>query len=120
MTQFLAASWIWILLIGGMLVMHLGHGRRMGGMGHTGTMGGGCGGGQAPSSGGRSHLSSPGVPGDWRSDPEHANPSAAGYANSSPSGHGDPSLSGYSDPVGAEPPLQAPVVAGRGHRHGGC
>ena len=35
MTRFLAANWLWILLIGGMLYMHLGHGRR----GHGGHMG---------------------------------------------------------------------------------
>ena len=36
MTRFLAANWLWILLIGGMVVMHFGHGRA----GHMG----GCGG----------------------------------------------------------------------------
>ena len=41
MTRFLEANWIWILLIGGMLAMHLRH--RHGG--HMGAgMGGGCGG----------------------------------------------------------------------------
>ena len=40
MLGFLSANWIWILLIGGMLVMHLGHGRH--GNGHG--MAGGCGG----------------------------------------------------------------------------
>jgi hypothetical protein len=38
MLAFLAANWLWMLLIGGMLVMHLGH--RHHGDGH-----GGCGGG---------------------------------------------------------------------------
>ena len=28
MTSFLAANWIWILLIGGFLFMHFGHRRR--------------------------------------------------------------------------------------------
>lgn len=37
MWQFLSANWIWFLLIGAMLWMHLGHGR------HGGQ--GGCGGG---------------------------------------------------------------------------
>ena len=37
MWEFLSANWIWILLIGAMLLMHLGHG------GHGGH--GGCGGG---------------------------------------------------------------------------
>lgn len=34
MLEFLNGNWLWILLIGGMLVMHLGHGR-----GHGGHMG---------------------------------------------------------------------------------
>ena len=33
MLEFLSANWIWILLIGGMLFMHLGHGGHGGGMG---------------------------------------------------------------------------------------
>ena len=41
MFQFLNSNWVWILLIGGMLFMHLGHG---GHGGHGG--GGGCGGHQ--------------------------------------------------------------------------
>ncbi|MHB1773112.1 MAG: hypothetical protein ACYCST_15490 [Acidimicrobiales bacterium] len=41
MTSFLAANWIWILLIGGFLFMHFGH--RHGG--HMGGGMGGCGGG---------------------------------------------------------------------------
>jgi hypothetical protein len=109
MTQFLAANWIWVLLIGGMLVMRLSHRRRMGGMGQMGGTGGGCGGGQVPSSGGQAHLASPGAPGDWRSDLEHANPSAVGYAN--------PSASGYAEP---SPSDQQPQAAGSAHRHGGC
>lgn len=36
MLEFLSSNWLWILLIGGMLLMHLGHGR-----GHGGHMGGG-------------------------------------------------------------------------------
>jgi hypothetical protein len=107
MTQFLAANWIWILLIGGMLVMRLNHRRRMGGMGN---MGGGCGGGgQATGYGGHTHLTSPGDPGDWRSDPGLANPSASGYAN--------PSASGYAE---LSPSDQQPQAAGWAHRHGGC
>lgn len=39
MLEFLSSNWLWILLIGGMLFMHLGHGR-----GHGGHMG--CGGHQ--------------------------------------------------------------------------
>ncbi|QUW85554.1 hypothetical protein SMIR_41605 (plasmid) [Streptomyces mirabilis] len=42
MTGFLTSNWIWILLIGAMLVMHLGH--RHGGHGGGGGTGG-CGGG---------------------------------------------------------------------------
>lgn len=37
MLEFLSSNWVWLLLIGGMLFMHLGHGR-----GHGGHMG--CGG----------------------------------------------------------------------------
>lgn len=37
MLAFLSTNWLWILLIGGMLFMHLGHGG----------LGGGCGGGHA-------------------------------------------------------------------------
>jgi hypothetical protein len=40
MTAFLAANWIWIVLVGSMVFMHLGH-RHAGHGGH----GGGCGGG---------------------------------------------------------------------------
>ncbi len=38
MLNFLTSNWIWILLIGGMLVMHLrhGHGGHGGGGGHMG------------------------------------------------------------------------------------
>jgi len=43
MTHFLATNWIWILLIGAVVLMHTSH--RHGG-GHMGGMGGGCGGGQ--------------------------------------------------------------------------
>ena len=39
MAHFLAANWIWILLVGGMLYMYVGR-RRRGHMGHMG----GCGG----------------------------------------------------------------------------
>ena len=42
MLTFLSTNWLWILLIGGMLLMHLGHGGHGGHRGH----GGGCGGGQ--------------------------------------------------------------------------
>lgn len=41
MLEFLSSNWVWILLIGGMLFMHLGHGH---GRGHSGHMG--CGGHQ--------------------------------------------------------------------------
>lgn len=41
MLTFLSTYWIWILLIGGMLFMHRGHG------GHGGANAGGCGGGHA-------------------------------------------------------------------------
>lgn len=44
MLEFLSSNWLWILLIGGMLFMHLGHGR-----GHGGHMG--CGGHQHSGSG---------------------------------------------------------------------
>lgn len=44
MLEFLSGNWVWILLIGGMLFMHLGHGR-----GHGGHMG--CGGHQHSGSG---------------------------------------------------------------------
>ena len=40
MVNFLASNWVWILFLGGMLVMHLGHG------GHGGHRGG-CGGGHS-------------------------------------------------------------------------
>lgn len=37
MITFLSANWLWIVLIGGMLVMHLGHsGQGSGGCGHGG------------------------------------------------------------------------------------
>ena len=41
MLEFLSNNWLWILLIGGMMFMHLGHG------GHGGHGGGGGGSGQA-------------------------------------------------------------------------
>lgn len=40
MIGFLTANWVWILLVGAMLWMHLGHGGHSGHGGH-----GGCGGG---------------------------------------------------------------------------
>jgi hypothetical protein len=46
MLNFLATYWIWILLIGGMLVMHRAHGGHGAG-GHGGANAGGCGGGHA-------------------------------------------------------------------------
>ena len=48
MAEFLSANWVWILPIGAMLVMHVGHGR------HGGTQGGhgGCGGGHQHASAG--------------------------------------------------------------------
>jgi len=48
MLAFLSTNWLWILLIGGMLFMHLGHG------GHAG--GGGCGGGHAGHTGDEKHA----------------------------------------------------------------
>jgi hypothetical protein len=47
MSEFLSNNWVWILLIGGMVFMHLGHrgGHRGGHGGH-----GGCGGGHQHSS----------------------------------------------------------------------
>ena len=50
MLEFLSNNWLWILVIGGMLVMHLGHagGHGAGQRGH-----GGCGGGHEHS--GRQH-----------------------------------------------------------------
>ena len=36
MLEFLSNNWVWILLIGGMLFMHLGHGGRHGGHGGCG------------------------------------------------------------------------------------
>ena len=50
MLEFLSSNWLWILLIGGMLFMHLGHGGHGGHGGGTGQAGhaghGGCGGHQ--------------------------------------------------------------------------
>ena len=48
MWELLSDNWVWILVIGGMLVMHLGHGGGHGGHGgHGGQAGrGGCGGHQ--------------------------------------------------------------------------
>jgi hypothetical protein len=43
MLEFLSANWVWILLVGGMLFMHFGHGAGHGG-GHGGHAG--CGGHQ--------------------------------------------------------------------------
>lgn len=42
MLSFLSANWLWILLIGGMVTMHLRHGAHAGG-----SHGAGCGGGHA-------------------------------------------------------------------------
>lgn len=44
MLEFLSSNWLWILIIGGLLFMHLGHGR-----GHSGHMG--CGNHQHSGSG---------------------------------------------------------------------
>ena len=47
MLEFLSNNWLWILLIGGMLFMHLGHGGHGGSGGQSGHTGhGGCGGHQ--------------------------------------------------------------------------
>ncbi len=35
MLDFISTNWIWILLIGGMAVMHLGHGGHGGKVGHV-------------------------------------------------------------------------------------
>jgi hypothetical protein len=42
MISFLSANWLWILVIGGMVTMHLRHGSHAGG-----SHGAGCGGGHA-------------------------------------------------------------------------
>jgi hypothetical protein len=50
MWNFISANWVWLLFAGGVVVMHLGHGRHGGGHGGHGSHGGhsGCGGGHAP------------------------------------------------------------------------
>ena len=47
MLEYLSANWVWILLIGAMLWMHLGHSGHSGHSGHGGH--GGCGGQRHPS-----------------------------------------------------------------------
>ena len=62
MWEFLSNNWIWILLIGGMLFMHLGHGGQ-GGHGRVG----GCGGHQ--------HSSDrPDTPTDQQPTQHHSHP----------------------------------------------
>ncbi len=86
MTRFLEANWIWILLIGGMLAMHLRHRHGSQMNGHMGGHSrGGCGGGHSsPDDGndqeqhddavdGRGHADQPNLgPGDDRSAPTSA------------------------------------------------
>jgi len=56
MWNFISANWVWLLFAGGVVVMHLGHGRHgggHGGHGGHGSQGGhgghsGCGGGHTP------------------------------------------------------------------------
>ena len=70
MLEFLSSNWLWILLIGGMLFMHLGQGGHGGGSGQAGHRGhGGCGGHQH--SGDHDETSAgekPGRPHDHRTD----------------------------------------------------
>lgn len=48
MWDFISANWVWLLFAGGIVVMHLGHGRPHGHGGQGGHGGhGGCGGGHA-------------------------------------------------------------------------
>ncbi len=49
MIRFLESNWIWILLIGGMLIMHAGHR-------HRGHAAGGMGGGQTGHDSGQDHY----------------------------------------------------------------
>ena len=66
------SNWIWILLIGGMLIMHVGHRHR----GHAGGgMGGGCGGGQAGHDSGQDHHG--GGAGDSHQHGGHPDPGPA-------------------------------------------
>lgn len=61
MLDFLSANWLWILLIGGMLYMHLGHG------GHGGH--GGCGGHGGHAHSNDQHDTSTEQPADRPHDP---------------------------------------------------
>ncbi len=72
MTHFLATNWIWILLIGAMVLMHTSH--RHGG-GHMGGMGGGCGGGHM------SHSHEDSEPSHTEGPEEHADRSASPKAD---------------------------------------
>lgn len=69
MLDFLSGNWMWILLVGGMLFMHLGHGH-----GHSGHMG--CGGHQHsenghPSTAERSAVGGPSDPHEHPSSGRH-------------------------------------------------
>jgi hypothetical protein len=82
MFTFLTTYWIWILLLGGMLFMHLGH------RGHSGH-GGGCGvghGGHGAGHGGREEPGS-GQPADAALTSEHGQVDAG--APASKYGHSD-------------------------------
>ena len=52
MAQFLQQNWLWVILIGGMLAVHLGGHRHGGHSGHGGATHGGCGGHAAHGSAG--------------------------------------------------------------------
>lgn len=81
MIGFLTANWLWILLIGAMVAMHLGHGRH--GNGHGG---GGCGGGHAARHDG--HDAGAGIDGEpgrgSSADPAHPSPAAPGPVSAGP------------------------------------
>ncbi len=84
MTRFLASNWIWILLIGGMLFMHLGH-RHGGHMG--GGMGGGRGGGHAGHEQEHDHHGAPtesGSLGEARPESEPGNADAGNQSEPTP------------------------------------
>lgn len=102
MIRFLESNWIWILLIGGMLLMHVGH--RHGGHAGQGT-GGGCGGGHTGHGGGQDHHGG---------TEDSQQPSAAESARQH-GGHPDPGLAPADEaPAGNRPGR----TAARGH--GGC
>lgn len=108
MLGYLSANWIWILLIGGMLVMHLGHGRH--GHGHGGG-GGGCGGHGASHDG-----HEPGMDASGAGDHGHPGGSA-GPAQPAPAAPG-PASAGAGRagdrPAAAAGPGPAPVAVAPG------